>query len=616
MATGVIVHGKARQWRATIVVRVTFGLLAIGMLMSSASLLHLYTHLRQSEESGLLDAARTEAAALVPRLSQEPPQASGWITASTLSLESPVTSRAGTEVILATLQGDRPRAWIYAGEYGWVSRAVTPDLSLALSAAESGEPGVAWGSDRVSAYAPVGTSGWSVIALGNPRALALDLRSHLATELSTLVVIVGLSGLALLFYLRRSAEGMVVFADELERQVRQRTANLQSELAERKRLEEQFLQAQKMETVGRLAGGVAHDFNNLLTAISGYGTFVRESLPAGSPARDDMDELLKASGRAADLTSQLLAFSRQQVMAPKIADLNELVRDIEKMLRRLIGEDIELESRLAKGLWRTKADPGKLEQVIMNLVVNARDAMPHGGRLTISTANVTLPDSRGPTELAHLVGQYVVLAVSDTGTGMSEDVRSHVFEPFFTTKEMGKGTGLGLATVYGITKQHGGEVSVESQPGRGTTFTIYLPRTLVEPGPADQATTGDGLPRGTETLLLVEDDAAVRNLTSRLLTGLGYQVVESGDGEEALRVAAKMPAGPQLLVSDLVMPRMGGAELAQRLTALHPSLRVLFVSGYADGEMARQVVPGEPNTILPKPFTTAALAHKVREAMA
>ena len=387
------------------------------------------------------------------------------------------------------------------------------------------------------------------------------------------------------------------------------------DISERKLLEAQLRQAQKMEAVGRLAGGIAHDFNNLLTAIIGYTDLALADLREGDPMRQDMEEILRAAHRAAGLTRQLLAFSRQQVLAPRVLDLNEVVQTVDKMLGRLVGEDIELQSVLAPGLGHIKADPGQLEQVIVNLAVNARDAMPTGGKLTIETADVEMAETRGRDLTTVPAGRYVMLAITDSGTGMDEDTKARIFEPFFTTKEQGKGTGLGLATVYGIVKQSGGFIWLYSEPGHGTTFKIYLPR--VE-GAADALAPPVGtaaVPRGTETVLIVEDEEAVRALAKTALARKGYRVLEAANGGEALLLCESERAPIHLLVTDVVMPGLGGADLAQRLAPLRSEMKVLFISGYTDRAAARHGTMQPGAAYLEKPFSLDALARKVREVL-
>jgi len=387
------------------------------------------------------------------------------------------------------------------------------------------------------------------------------------------------------------------------------------DITERKRLEEQFRQAQRMEVVGRLAGGVAHDFNNLLTVIQGNAQFAMEALPPGNAAREDIEEILKATDRAANLTRQLLAFSRHQVLQPQIVNPNALILEMDKMLRRLIGEDIELRTVPAPDLGYIQADPGQIEQILVNLAVNARDAMPNGGTLTVETANVALDEMYKGSHLDVIPGGFVMLAVSDTGIGMNEETKAHLFEPFFTTKDPSRGTGLGLATIYGIVKQHGGDLRVCSELGKGTVFRVYLPR--VEGKTASSAQNGEdaGRPRGSETVLVVEDDPSVRNLVVRTLSNLGYTVLEAANGEEALKAAQEHANKVSLLLTDMIMPQMGGKELARRLVALNPQMRVLFASGYTEDAVTHHGILDKGMAFLPKPFTANDLARKVRQAL-
>ncbi len=384
------------------------------------------------------------------------------------------------------------------------------------------------------------------------------------------------------------------------------------DITERKRLEERFSQAQKMEAVGRLAGGVAHDFNNLLTIINGYGELLLGQLSAPNPHRDAVVAIREAGERAAGLTGQLLAFSRKAIVAPKVLDFNELVDSIGKMLRRLIGEDITLATFLAPGLWAVKADPGQIEQVILNLAVNARDAMPKGGRLTIETANLTLDDGARYPELAP--GRYVRLSVSDTGVGMTDEVQSQIFEPFFTTKEFGKGTGLGLATVYGVVKTYSGHVSVYSEVGVGTTFSVLLP--AVGAAHAERPSGGISVaPRGTETVLLVEDDNGVRGLARTALRAQGYTVLEATGGAEAEQIASTHNSPIHLVLTDVVMPERSGREVADALRTRRPGVKVLYMSGYTDDAVVRHGVLEATDAFLQKPFTPLGLARKVREVL-
>lgn len=381
-----------------------------------------------------------------------------------------------------------------------------------------------------------------------------------------------------------------------------------------RRLEEQMRQAQKMEAIGRLAGGVAHDFNNLLTVISGYSDLLLADSHLQEPDRMALQEIRKAAERGSALTCQLLAFSRRQALAPKLVRLNELVLNMEKMLRRLIGEDCELLVVAGANLGDVKIDPGQLEQVVMNIVVNARDAMPTGGKITIETANAELTREYAITHLDVKPGRYVMLAVSDTGTGMSAETRSHVFEPFFTTKEAGKGTGLGLATAYGIVKQSGGSIEIYSELGQGTTVKIYLPKLdpvsgilQVEP-PAKVV-------GGSETILLVEDEARVRRLICEILGMRGYRVLETANGEEALRISASYAEPIHLVLADVVMPEMSGPDLAKRILAVRPETRALFVSGYTDEAIVHHGILPSDAVFLQKPFLPDALLRKVREVL-
>jgi two-component system cell cycle sensor histidine kinase/response regulator CckA len=377
--------------------------------------------------------------------------------------------------------------------------------------------------------------------------------------------------------------------------------------------EEQLRQAQKMESIGRLAGGVAHDFNNLLTVIIGYGQLLQDSLPADSPLQAYCSEVLGAGQRAAVLTRQLLAFSRRQVLAPQVLDLNSVVDNLEKMLRRLIGEDIELITIHGNGLARVKADAGQIEQVIVNLAVNARDAMPQGGRLTVETANVSLDEHFCKTHRGASAGPQVMLSVSDTGVGMDAKIMTHLFEPFFTTKEKGKGTGLGLATVYGIVKQSAGSIWAYSEPGHGSRFKIYLPRCEEAIAEIGQAKNPSLSTRGCETILVVEDERGLRSLVCKALSAQGYKVLEA---EGSLPAASATYAYPlHLLLTDVVMPQMSGKALASCVTALHPETKVLYMSGYTDDAVVRHGIQESNAFFLQKPFTTGVLARKVREVL-
>jgi two-component system cell cycle sensor histidine kinase/response regulator CckA len=387
------------------------------------------------------------------------------------------------------------------------------------------------------------------------------------------------------------------------------------DITARKHLEQQLFQAQKMEAVGQLAAGVAHDFNNLLTAILGSTDLLLESLPTGHPGREDAEETRKAALRAADLTRQLLAFSRQQVLAPRVLDLNEVVANMDRLLQRLLGEDIELRTVLTPNLGAVRADAGQLEQVIVNLAVNARDAMPGGGNLTIETMNVALEETYRAAHTVVVPGAYVMVAVSDSGTGMDAATQARVFEPFFTTKPKGQGTGLGLATAYGIVKQSGGYIWVYSEPGRGTTFKVYLPRVdapaeRVSPDPDSTASL-----RGSEAILLVEDQEEVRKLVRRMLESRGYHVLAAASGHDALRLTGQHAGTIDLLVTDVVMPGMSGREVALLLAPARPHMKVLYLSGYTDESIVRHGMLEPGIAFLQKPFTAEALARKVREVL-
>jgi two-component system cell cycle sensor histidine kinase/response regulator CckA len=386
------------------------------------------------------------------------------------------------------------------------------------------------------------------------------------------------------------------------------------DITDRRRLEEQFRMSQKMEAIGQLAGGVAHDFNNLLTAILGYCNLLLEETPPGSPQRPDLEEIRAAGERAASLTRQLLAFSRRQMLQPRIVDVSELIDQLEKLLRRLISEDVELVTKLADDLPPVRVDPASVEQILINLVVNARDAIARGGRITIETAHVELGSRLGDAPVEIVPGPYVLMSIADDGHGMDAATRSRVFEPFFTTKEQGRGTGLGLATVYGIVKQSGGYIFVESEPAHGTVFKVYFPG-VQTPAAAAAREAGAAPPsRGSETVLLVEDEDAVRALAREVLRRHGYAVIEARHGVDALDVVEHHAAAIDLMITDVVMPHMSGRDLAERLSRVRPAMKVLFMSGYTDhAAVHRDLTPG--TAFLQKPFTPDAFARKVRQVL-
>jgi PAS domain S-box-containing protein len=380
-------------------------------------------------------------------------------------------------------------------------------------------------------------------------------------------------------------------------------------------LQEQLRQSQKVEAIGRLAGGIAHDFNNLLTVIKGYSQLSSFELKEGDPLSVNIDEIQNAAERAASLTRQLLAFSRRQVMEMKVLDLNTLLRDLEKMLRRVIGEDIEMVIQLAEDLGRVRADVGQIEQVIMNLAVNAKDAMPSGGKLTIETANVELDESYARSHVDVRHGHYVMFSVSDTGVGMTPEVRERIFEPFFTTKERGKGTGLGLSTTYGIVKQSEGHIWVYSVQGKGTTFKIYLPRVNEPLEEIRKEVLKKELPRGNETILIVEDEEEVRKLAGKILEKQGYRILETFNGDDALVACEKRKSPIHLMLADIIMPGMSGSELAKLLIPLYPEIKILYMSGYTDNAIVRHGVLEKGVNYIQKPFTMEGLARKVREVL-
>jgi len=388
-----------------------------------------------------------------------------------------------------------------------------------------------------------------------------------------------------------------------------------TEITERKRLEEQLLQSQKMEAVGQLAGGVAHDFNNILTAIVGYTDLLAAELGSNVRQLEDLDEIRKAARRAAALTRQLLAFSRKQVLEPRIIDVNAVVLNLDKMLRSLISENIELKTDLADNLGAARADPNQIEQVIMNLAINARDAMPDGGTVTIETGNVTLDDAYAGQHVSVIPGEYVMLAVSDTGCGMDAKTQSRIFEPFFTTKPAGRGTGLGLSTVYGIVKQTGGNIWLYSEPGKGTTFKVYLPAIAALPEDIGKVAPAEAPRRGAGTVLVVEDDEQLRRLTHRALDAQGYTVLVADRGGTALDIARRHKGEIDLLLTDVIMPDTNGRKLAETIRAARPGMRVLYMSGYPDGAIASHGMLEPGVAYLAKPFTTEAITRRVREVL-
>ena len=387
------------------------------------------------------------------------------------------------------------------------------------------------------------------------------------------------------------------------------------DVTERKQLEAQLFQSQKMEAIGQLAGGVAHDFNNLLTSIIGNATLVSMKLEKDSPLQEYPEEIMKAGESAASLTRQLLAFSRKQIFQPEVLNLNAVIPNIEKMLRRLIGEDVELKTILQPELGNVETDPGQIEQIIVNLAVNARDAMPTGGKLTIETVNVQMDEKYVREHITAKPGFYVMMAISDTGTGMDEEIRSKIFEPFFTTKEEGQGTGLGLSTVYGIVKQSDGYIWVYSEPGKGTSFKIYLPRVDKESQDIKKIKTSDKSLSGTETVLVVEDDRMVRELAIKILQKYGYKVLEAEDGKEAIEIGKQHEGPIDLMLTDVVMPGMSGRILAAEFESLRPKIKVVYMSGYTDNIVVHHGILDRGMSFIQKPFTHEALAIKVRELL-
>jgi signal transduction histidine kinase len=416
------------------------------------------------------------------------------------------------------------------------------------------------------------------------------------------------------YIMKRNLARLVPAIERELREAQTRVARKAAETALRQS-EEQLRQVQKIEAIGRLAAGVAHDFNNILTAITGHSELLIRQLDADDPRRKNAEQIEKAAYRAAGLTRQLLIFSRKQVIEPRVLDLNAVILDIKKMLRRLIGEDIEFCTLLDPAAGHIKADPGQIEQVIVNLAVNARDAMPTGGKLTVTTANTTRDQNHLKNFPDMGAGDYVMLAIADTGTGMSEEVKAHLFEPFFTTKPPGTGTGLGLATCFGIVKQNTGHINVHSELGSGTTFKIYFPQVQSAIEPLRVRNRPTEVAGGNETVLLVEDEPVVRELAVATLREKGYTVVEAGNGEEGLRLARQHNGKIDLVLTDVVMPVMGGKEMADALRTSHPDTKVLFTSGYTEDALGHHGVLRPGILFLPKPYLTATLARKVREVL-
>jgi len=427
--------------------------------------------------------------------------------------------------------------------------------------------------------------------------------------------------LGLQYDLEQYRERLEMVVEERTAELRHAVKDLKKEIverqraeAERKLLQAQLLQAQKMESIGRLAGGVAHDFNNILTAILSYAELSLMKLPEHDPLRGHLISIQEASEKAATLTHQLLAFSRRQVLEMKVVDLNDVIRGLAKMLTRMIGEDMPLELRTGATASFVRADEGQIEQVLMNLAVNARDAMPSGGRLVIETADANPDDAVLKSQGVADPGQYVMLSVTDSGAGMSAEVRERIFEPFFTTKELGRGTGLGLATVYGIVKQHGGHIIVDSEPGKGTIFRILLPLTA-GPGPQQAAEPSGPLPEGTETLLVVEDDELVRGLIDEVLAPLGYRVLTTASGDDALKASDSFPGHVDLLLTDVVMPGMNGRQLAEVMRTRRPGIKVLFMSGYTQDALSTQGILEPGVALIHKPLRAGTLARQIRQVL-
>lgn len=485
-------------------------------------------------------------------------------------------------------------------------------------------PAVLWTADRDMRFTSALGAGLARLGLKPNELVGIKLADYLQTSDGTYPAVAAhrraLNGEPVTFHLEWKSGSYACHAEPLRgpQGEIQGVICMALDVTDRKQLEEQFRQAQKMEAVGRLAGGIAHDFNNLLMVIQGYGDLLVERLHASDPLRKNVEQIQTASQRATSLTRQLLAFSRKQMLAPKILNIQTVIADMETILRRLIGEDIVLEALSAPSLGHVKADRSQIEQVVMNLAINARDAMPSGGRLTIDAQNVEIDSDvpQQPTVVAP--GNYVMLAVTDNGCGMNEETRAHIFEPFFTTKDKGKGTGLGLATVYGIVKQSGGYIWVYSEPGVGTTFKIYLPRIEEEEANAGAYADADSntSPKGSGVVLLVEDEKGVRELTREYLEKSGYTVLEAPDGDSALEMARGHNGRIHALVTDVVMPGLSGRELSERVTRLRPEMRVLYMSGYTDQSAFRNGILDKGAELLQKPFGMSTLASKLREMLA
>jgi signal transduction histidine kinase/CheY-like chemotaxis protein len=490
------------------------------------------------------------------------------------------------------------------------------------------------GSDRLGAAVPVKLTPWLVWVDIHRDAILAPARHFLNLMVLTglLILIVGATGAWLISrQITAPLREIALASNDISTGDYTRRVTVSSEdelgflagafndmardLTRQRKLEEQLLQAQKMEAVGQLAGGVAHDFNNLLTVIMSYSSMLLADGESGDPGRADIQAISDAAVKAAALTRQLLAFSRKQVLQMQPVNVNAIVTDVEKMLRRLIGEDISLSMHLDPQLALVNADRGQLEQVLLNLAVNARDAMPDGGALTLTTGNAYLSDEHVDRHLGAEPGKYIMLAVTDTGTGMTREVQQRLFEPFYTTKGAGKGTGLGLATVHGIVKQLGGDIYVYSEPGHGTTFKVYFPHLTANPDLVVAAVEHREAPRGWETILLAEDDDALRSLGARVLGAFGYKVLVARTGADAVRIVAAHAGPIDLVATDVVMPEMSGSQLVEKVLKARPGIRVLYMSGYTDDEVMRRGVIDGQTTFLQKPFTPDMLAHKVRAVL-